>query len=227
MRLTLGPVPGCPTGPTRAVLDFSDGGREMWVAGTATATADGGAEMTIESGPVRRPSRSMRLAPAADVAFAICIVEVEGGGRQCYPILDIGVRGLRIETGAPLTVGTVLADLIVHLPARGPAQRRGVITSCSPARYPDGRLIYECGVRLRTTGRRRLGAVDDGVEIDDLGRVRAILWALCDLEYEVAVGPDGRGRGRMLPQKAIDRAPGPELLCRVSDADRLPIRWAQ
>jgi hypothetical protein len=225
VRLTLGPVPGCPTGPVRAVLDFSDGGRELWVAGTATATPDGSVQLTIDSRPVRRPSRSTRLAPPADVAFAVCLVDVEGGGRHCYPILDIGARALRIETGAPLGAGTVLADLVVIFRREVLRSGEGVITSCSPARYPDGRLIYECGVRLRSAGRRRLAVDDERLEIDDLGRVRAILWALCDLEYEVAVGsPTGVVQGRMLPQKPIDRARVPELFCRVNDADRLPIR---
>ena len=156
LRLALGPVPSCPPGPGRAIVDFSDAGREFWVGGTLTATADGGAEMTVESGPVERPPRSVRLSPAADVAFAICIVEVEGGGRQCYPILDIGVRGLRLETGAPLSIGTVLADLIVIFRREVLRRGEGVITSCSPVRYPDGRLVYECG------GRRRRGRSTNG-----------------------------------------------------------------
>ena len=224
--MALGPVPHCPPGPARATLDFTDAGRELWVAGMITATADGGAELTVESEPVSRPSRSTRLTAAADVAFAICIVELEGGGRQCYPIMDIGARGLRIETGTPLSVGTVLADLIVIFRREVLRTGEGVITSCSPARYPDGRLIYECGVRLRAgPPRPRLTPTDERVEVDDVARVRAILWALSDLEYEVAIsGPTGVLRGRMLPQRPADRGRVPALSCRVNDADRLPIR---
>src|SRR5450631_2650198 len=96
--LALGPLPSCPPTPTRAVLDFSDGGDELYVAGLLTPAAGGGGELVVESEPTKRPSRSVRLTRSADVAFAICVVEVEGGGRQCYPILDIGVRGLRVET---------------------------------------------------------------------------------------------------------------------------------
>ena len=226
LRLSLGPVPSCPPGRTRAVLDFSDGGREFWVAGMVTPTADGGAQMIVESGPARRPSRSVRLVPVADVAFAICVVEVEAGGRQCYPILDIGVRGLRLETSAPLAVGTVLGDLIVLYRREVLRSGEGVVTSCSPALYPDGRVIYECGVRYRTAGRRRLETpVSDRVEIDDLARVRAILWALCDLGYEVIVsGPTGVVKGQMLQQGGFDRGRVPELRCRVDDSDRLPVR---
>jgi hypothetical protein len=237
--LALGPVPGCPPGPARAVVDFSDGGgREFWLAGLLTQAADGGAELLVESEPAKRPSRSMRLTPAADVAFAICVVEVEGGGRQCYPILDMGVRGFRVETSAPIALGTVLGDLIVLYRREVIRSGEGVVTSCAPALYPDGRLVYECGVRYRSAGRHRLDPATsergernghnghgDRVEIDDVSRVRAILWALCDLGYEVAVsGPTGVIKGRMLQQGAIDRTRVPELRCRVRDADRLPMR---
>jgi hypothetical protein len=229
LRLTLGPVPSCPPGRARAVLDFSDAGQDYWLAGTVAATADGGgelAELIVDSGPTRRPGRSMRLAPAADVAFAVCIVEVEGGGRQCVPILDIGVRGMRVETSMPLEVGTVLGDLVVIFRREVLRSGEGVVTSCSPALYPDGRRVYECGVRYRSSGRRQIDTpVGDRMEIDDLARVRAILWALCDLEYEVTMtGPTGVVRGRMLPQRGIDRTRVPELRCRVDDADRLPVR---
>lgn len=224
--LTLGPLPTLPPEPKRAVLDFSDGGQEFWVAGIVTPTADGGAELIVEAAPEKRPSRSRRLSPANDVAFAVCMVEVDGGGRQCYPILDIGVRALRVETSTPLSVGTVLGDLIVIFHRQVLRRGEGVVTSCSPVLYPDGRLVYECGVRHRNVDRRRIDKpVSERVDIDDIARVRAILWALCDLEYEVAVsGPTGVVTGRMLPQKNIDRGRVPELSCRVKDADRLPIR---
>jgi hypothetical protein len=224
--LALGPVPSCPPEPTRAVLDFSDGGHQLFVAGLLTPTADGGAELVVESPPARRPSRSARLAPLADVAFAICLLEVEGGGRQCYPILDMGVRGLRIETSVPLALGTVLGELIVLYRREVLRTGEGVVANCSPALYPDGRLVYECGVRYRSASPRRLEtAATERVEIDDISRVRAILWALCDLEYEVTIsGPTGVVKGRMLQQAAMDRSRVPELRCRVNDADRLPIR---
>jgi hypothetical protein len=230
--LSIGPVPRCPPTPTRAVVDFSGGGHELYVAGLLTPAAGGGAKLVVESAPARRPSRSTRLAPPADVAFALCLIEVEGGGRQCHPILDIGVRGLRIETSAPLALGTVLGDLIVLYRREVLRNGEGVVTSCSPALYPDGRLVYECGVRYRSTGRRRTDAsMGDRIEraeraeIDDISRVRAILWALCDLGYEVAVsGPTGVVKGRMLQQAGIDRSRVPELGCRVNDADRLPLR---
>jgi hypothetical protein len=208
------------------VLDFSDGGRELYVAGLLTPVAGGGAELVVESAPVKRPSRSVRLRPPTDVAFAICLVEVDGGGRQCCPILDIGVRGLRVETSTPLALGTVLGDLLVLFRREVLRSGEGVVTSCSPALHPDGRLVYECGVRFRSASPRRIETgASDRVEIDDVSRVRAILWALCDLEYEVTVsGPTGVVKGRMLQQPAIDRGRVPELRCRVSDADRLPIR---
>jgi hypothetical protein len=230
--LALGPVPSCPPSPTRAVVDFSDGGQQLYVAGLLTPADAGGANLIVESAPARRPSRSARLAPPSDVAFAICLVEVEGGGRQCYPILDIGVRGLRIETNAPLALGTVLGDLVVLYRREVLRNGEGVVTSCTPALYPDGRQVYECGFRYRSAGRSRTDAslIDrveraERAEIDDVSRVRAILWALCDLGYEVAIsGPTGVVKGRMLQQGAIDRSRVPELRCRVDDADRLPLR---
>ena len=226
VQLSLGPVPNCPAGPTRAIVDFSDAGRQLWVGGILRATPDGGARMVVESGPAERPPRSVRLSPAADVAFAMCVVDVQGGGRQCYPILDMGVRGMRVETSAPLSIGTVLTDLIVILRRQVLRRGEGVIISCSPARYPDGRVVYECGVRHRSAGRRPTEApLDDRIEIDDIGRVRAILWALCDLEYGVTVSnPTGVVKGRMLPQRGTDRSRVPQLRCRVNDADRLPVR---
>jgi hypothetical protein len=224
--LALGPVASCPPVPTRVVVDFSDGGREYCVAGLLTPTVKGGADLVVESGPVKRPSRSVRLAPPGDVAFVMCIIEVEGGGRKCYPILDIGVRGLRVETSAPLGLGTVLGDLIVLFRREVLRSGEGVVTSCSPALYPDGRLVYECGVRYRSASAPRLERPSsDRLEIDDLPRVRAILWALCDLEYEVTLsGPTGVVKGHMLQQKAVDRGRVPELRCQVNDADRLPLR---
>ncbi|HVV51660.1 MAG TPA: hypothetical protein VHO06_18470, partial [Polyangia bacterium] len=225
LRLTLGPVPHCPPGRTHAILDFCDGGHEQWVSGTLTPADDGGAELMVDSGPARRPSRSTRLAPTADVAFAICVVEVEGGGRQCYPILDIGVRGFRLESSAPLAAGTVLGGLVVVLRREVLRSGEGVVTSSAPVLYPDGRLVYECGVRYRSARGRAEPLEGDRVEIDELARVRAILWALCDLGYEVTVsGPTGVVKGRMLQQAGADRGRVPELRCRVDDADRLPLR---
>jgi hypothetical protein len=226
LQLSLGPVPVCPPGPVRAVVDFTGGGDELWLAGLLARASDGDAVLTVESGPAKRPSRSARLAPASGVAFAVCVVEVERGGRQCYPILDAGVRGFRIETSTPLEVGTVLGDLIVLFRRDVLRSGEGVIASCAPVLYPDGRRVYECGVRYRSSGRRQgEPPAGDRAEIDDLSRVRAILWALCDLAYEVTVsGPTGIVRGRMLQQAAVDRTRVPELRCRVDDADRLPIR---
>jgi hypothetical protein len=225
VQLSLGPVANCPAGPARAIVDFSDAGRQWWVGGTLTATSDGGAQMIVESAPSERPPRSSRLAPDADVAFAICVVDVEGGGQHCYPILDLGVRGMRVETSVPLGVGTLLSDLIVLHRREILRNGEGVVTSCSPVLYPDGRRVYECGVRLRQVDRRGDPAIVDGQEIDDIVRVRAILWGLSDLEYEVALtGPTGVVRGRIQQIKTADRSRVPALRCRVNDADRLPIR---
>ena len=137
-----------------------------------------------------------------------------------------GSAGSGWRRSSPIALGTVLGDLIVLYRREVLRSGEGVVTSCSPALYPDGRLVYECGVRHRSASPRRIEtAASERVDIDDIARVRAILWALCDLEYEVTVsGPTGVVKGRMLQQPAIDRGRVPGLRCRVSDADRLPIR---
>lgn len=228
VSLTLGPVPTCPPAPARATLDFRDGRRDLCIAGTITPGDDGGAELIVDAAPITRPSRSVRLTPPADVAFAVCVVDLEGGGRRCYPVLDMGARGMRIETRVPLAVGTVLSELIVLFRREILRNGEGVVTSCSPVLYPDGRRVYECGVRHRSGSRRNLPEIPTGerAEIDDITRVRAILWALCDLEYEVAItGSTGVVKGRMLCQPAAaDRQRVPELRCRVEDGDSLPVR---
>lgn len=226
IRLEIGRLATCPPDGARAVLDFSDGGREFWLAGTLTPSTDGTATLTVESGPHERPPRSRRMTPMTDVAFANCVVAAEGGGRHCLPVLDIGARGLRIESGIPFEAGTVLTDLIILFQGEVLRSGEGVVTACAPALYADGRRVYECGVRYRKSTQKQIdSAVSEQAEIDDIGRVRAILWALCDLEYEVAIAsPTGVVRGRMQRFRGLDRARAPELHCIVDDADRFPIR---
>jgi hypothetical protein len=224
LRLLLDPLPNAAGLRGRAVLDFSEGGRQLWVAGTLSPAAGTGVELVVESGPAERPPRSTRLVAAGDVAFAMCVV-AEGGGRQCHPVLDIGTRGFRIETSTPLALGTVLTDLIVVFRQEVLRTGEGVVTSSAPVIYPDGRVLYECGVRHRAADPRRKETAAADVDIDDVARVRAVLWGLCDLEYEVSVGgPTGIVRGRMQQAHGTDRKRAPELRCRVQDADRLPLR---
>ena len=220
--LRFDPVPGCsPAG--RAVFDFSESGRQFWVAGPLTPASGTGAEMVLDSGPSERPPRDARLIPASDVAFALF---VSPAGRQCLPALDVGARGLRVEAGAPLALGAVLTELIVLYRQQVVRTGEGIITSCSPTFYPDGRLVYECGVRFRSATPRADQNPHERIEIDDGSRVRAILWGLCDLEYEVTLsGPTGVVRGRIQQIRGVaDRSRAPELRCQVADADRIPIR---
>ena len=51
---------------------------EFWVGGWSSATADGGAELTLESAPAQRPSRSTRLAPGRRRRLR----GLRGGGRR-------------------------------------------------------------------------------------------------------------------------------------------------
>ena len=180
--------------------------------------------MVLDSGPSERPPRDARLIPASDVAFALF---VSPAGRQCLPALDVGARGLRVEASTPLALGAVLADLIVLYRQQVVRTGEGTIRSCSPTFYPDGRLVYECGVRLRNAATPRADHnPDERIEIDDASRVRAILWGLCDLEYEVTLcGPTGLVRGRVQQIRGVtDRSRAPELRCQVADADRIPVR---
>jgi len=156
----------------------------------------------------------------------MCVVATEGGGRHCLPVLDIGSRAMRVESSTPLEAGTVLTDLIVIFRREVLRTGEGVVNACAPALYPDGRCVYECGVRYRRPTNKHIDStISQRVEIDDVARVRAILWALCDLEYEVAIaGPTGVMHGRMQRQKGGDRSRVPELRCQVEDGDRFPIR---
>jgi hypothetical protein len=221
--LKLDPVARCAPA-ARAVLDFSDGERQFWVAGALVPTAKAGAQLILESGPVERAARATRVIPAGDVAFAMF---VSGAGRQCLPALDVSARGMRVESAVPLQLGTVLGDLIVLFRQEVLRTGEGVSTSCSPALYPDGRLVYECGVRIRGSTTPRMDySPSERVEIDDAARVRAILWGLCDLQYEVTLsGPTGVVRGRIQQHRGVaERGRAPELRCKVDDADRIPIR---
>ena len=182
------------------------------------------AEIVLESGPTERPPRAARLIPTSEVAFALF---VSPAGRQCLPALDVGARGLRVEASAPLQLGSVLSDLIVLCRQQVLRTGEGIVTSSSSAFYPDGRLVYECGVRVRsTTTPGPDHSAGERIEIDDASRVRSILWGLCDLQYEVTVsGPTGTMQGRIQPVKGVaDRSRAPELHCKVADADRIPVR---
>jgi hypothetical protein len=219
--LKLDPVAQCAPA-ARAVLDFSEGDRQFWVAGRLSPTSKTGGALVLESGPIERPARATRVIPASDVAFVIFLA---AAGRQCLPALDVSARGLRLESAVPLQLGTVLDDLIVLFRQEVLRTGEGVVTSCSPSLYSDGRLVYECGVRLRSlTTPRADYSRSERLEIDDVARVRAILWGLCDLQYEITLsGPTGVVRGRV-QQSRGERGRAPELRCKVDDADRIPIR---
>ncbi len=194
------------------------------MAGPLSPASGTAAEMVLESGPTERPPRAARLIPTSEVAFALF---VSPAGRQCLPALDVGARGLRVEASAPLELGSVLSDLIVLCRQQVLRTGDGIVTSCSSAFYPDGRLVYECGVRIRnvaTPGPDHNPG--ERIEIDDASRVRAILWGLCDLQYEVTLsGPTGTMQGRIQPVRGVvDRSRAPELQCKVADADRIPVR---
>jgi hypothetical protein len=109
----------------------------------------------VQRGPEARAPRGPRLVPAGGVAFALFTGPALGAMRACAPVLDINGRGLRIELATPLGVGTTLTDLLVVHRQHVVRQGEGVVTSASPVVLPDGRRVFECGVRLRaSTGAR-------------------------------------------------------------------------
>ena len=228
--LALGPVPSCPPGPTRAVVDFSDGGRQLFVAGLLTPAADGGAELVMESAPARRPSRSARLAPPADVAFAHLRRRGRRGRTAVLP--DSGHRGARApdreQRAARARHGA--GGSRRSLPARGPSQRRGGRHQLFPGALSARTTRLRMRRPLSEHGPARV-AIDNRTASErarDRRHHRACAPSSgrsAISEYEVAVsGPTGMVKGRMLQQAAIDRSRVPELRCRVNDADRLPIR---
>jgi hypothetical protein len=207
----------------RALLDLSEGDRRFWVAGPVSPTAGGGAEMILRSGPNVRSPRRTRLAPTKGIVFAT-FVSASGGGPLCYPALDVGRRGFRMDASAPFEPGAVLKDVAFRFGREVIRGGEGVVTSCAPVYSPVGGLVHECKVRLRAPRRGLARGADDGrIDIDDPASVRAVLWALSDLQHDVWIaGPGGAVEGRVLPARDVDRSRVPLVLCRVTDTERVP-----
>jgi len=207
----------------RALLDLSEGDKRFWVAGPVSPTSDGGAEMVLESGPNVRAPRRTKMDPPTEVVFAT-FVSAHGGGPVCYPALDVGRRGFRMDASVPFQPGAVLKDIVLRLGREVLRDGEGVVTSCAPVYSPAGRLVHECHVRLRAPRRGFGQSADAGrIDIDDPASVRAVLWALSDLQHDVWIaGPEGAVEGRVLPVSDVDRSRVPLVLCGVTDAERVP-----
>lgn len=204
----------------RAVLDLSDGGRRFWLAGAVSPTPGGGAEMIVASGPHARSPRPAGLARTTELVFAT-FVPASGGAPRCFPALDLSSRGFRMDAAFPFEPGAVLSNVVLRLGREVLRTGEGIVTNCSPAYSSAGRLVHECTVRLRAPRRRLAGNADDGqFEIDDPSRVRAVLWALSDLQLDVRLGgAAGVIAGHVLPTRDVDRSQVPVLPCRVHETE--------
>ena len=94
-----------------------------------------------------------------------------------------------MDASVPFEPGAVLKDVVLRFGREVIRDGEGVVTSCAPAYSPAGGLVHECRVRLRAPRRGfARGADDDQSDIDDPASVRAVLWALSDLQHDVWIG---------------------------------------
>jgi hypothetical protein len=212
--VTLAPLAMAAAAP-RAYLDFSLDGQALWVAGSLAEIGDGFGRFVVRRDPMPRPSRSARLPIPGGSLVATFVPEGTGLGRCFSPVIDLGPHTVRIESTVPFDPGMRLRNLV--LTHRNQVLRRGdgAVLDCGELRHPDGRVGFECGVRLRGVAAPEEATDDpaDTFEIRDYGRVCAILWALCDLEYEVTLRA---GNDRLPGRLTASRSPRsgiPDLRC--------------
>ena len=192
--LALGPVPSCPPGPTRAVVDFSDGGRRAlrrWSAhpgGRRRRGADGGVGARQAPLPIG----------AADAARRRRLRDLHrrGRGRRAAVLPDPGHRRARAPRRDQRAARARHGARGSHraLPARGPPQRRGgghqllarrstrtdgsSTNVASATEAPAGRRIETRGQRARRDrrhlprARHPLGALRSRVRGHGLGTDR-------------------------------------------------------
>ena len=180
--------------------------------------------MIVESGAGERPPRSARLAPAADVAFADLPRRGRGGRATVLP--DPRHRRARpAHRDRRAAVGRHRAGRPHrHLSvARSSAAAKGSSPAVRRRSTRTAGWSTSAASGYRSAGRRpaRDRPLDDRVEIDDIGRVRAILWAPLRPRVRGHVsGPDGR-RQRADAAAARDR-PRPRPRAALSGQRRRP-----
>lgn len=220
----LNPLPRWEGSPPRACLDFTANGKQLWLSGTLVRTGDteDAAQFLVTRGPELRPDRAPRVVPAIQVAFAIFTAPASGIGRRCEPVLDIGMRAMRIESAVPMDVGTILTDLIVMSGQECIRRGEGSVIACAMVFCPDGRRIHECTVRLRSRTTVSAPSTDaEKIEITDLPRVRAVLWGLCDLEYDIIIFSGSEATTGRLQHASGDRSSMPRLTCHMTAPDHI------
>jgi hypothetical protein len=213
--------------PPRATLDFSADGQQFWVAGSVRRVGARGAQMLLHRGPEPRPQRGRRIVPSGETVFAIFVAPGAGVGRRCQRVVDINTRGMRLESDIPFEPGTLLAEIVLVCGREIIRQGEGAVINCSTVIGSDGRRTFECGVRLRRSRAleeaARSGSSEE-IEIDDLARVRATLWGLCDLEGDVTiVVGNNTVSGHALALKG-DRHLLPDLRCKVAEPEQIPLQ---
>jgi hypothetical protein len=218
MVLTLEPLSGV-TEESRGFLDLRLDGQDLWVAGRVTELDGSRARFVVRGVPSARPPRQARLG-SADVAVATFVPADSGLGRCFCPVLDLGRNAMRIASALPFPRGTILRDVVLVHRTRLLRRAEGTVLSLGEVIHHDGRKSWECAVRLRRAG-ETLIADDpaDTIEIRDHARVCAVLWALCDLEYEVTIKTGTQRLPARLSAKRGPRDHLPEILCRVDDAE--------
>ena len=224
--LTLEPL-GCVAIAPRASLDFQLDGRDLWLSGRVECDGTR-ARMTVRRAPLPRPERPSRLAAVHGMVVATFVPESTGLGRCFAPILDLGPHTLRLESSVPFAPGTRLRNLTVTHRMENLRHADGTVLDCSPVIYSDGHTAFQCGVRLRHIPTSpHADDPADTFEIRDHDRVRAILWALCDLEYEVSLRCGSQRLSGRLLRGSGGRDTLPELACRVQKSPTVTVGTVQ
>ena len=171
----------------------------------ADARSGTGAEMVLDSGPDRKAPA--RRAADSGVGCRVRPVRIPRGAAMPARRSTSGRAGSAWRPALLSRSAPCSADLIVLYRQQVLRTGEGIITSCSPTFYPDGRLVYECGVRLRNAATPRADHnPDERIEIDDASRVRAILWGLCDLRIRGhALWTDRAGAGAIQQIRGVGR----------------------
>ncbi|MBI5478243.1 MAG: hypothetical protein HY906_05265 [Deltaproteobacteria bacterium] len=187
-RLTLSPIGGPPCTGEWGVLDFRLDGQDLKVAGPILEHREREVTLAVRRDLEVRPPRRGRVTAPAGSLVAVFVPEGTGLGRCCQPVLDIGLRALRLQSSFPFEAGVLLRDLTVLAGAQVVRRAEGIVVHSAPVLQVDGEPSYHCGVRLR-----RPTAVPppddpaDELEVTEPTRVRTILWGLSDLAHSVTL----------------------------------------
>jgi hypothetical protein len=214
VRLTLAPIGGPPCAGEWAVLDFHLDGQDFTLAGPIIEHRERTVTMAARRDLAVRPPRRGRVTPPAASLVVVFVPERTGLGRCCQPVLDIGLRALRLASSYPFEPGVLLRDLTVLSGTQVVRQAEGTVVQSAPVILVDGSTSHHCAVRLRNP--TALPSLDDSAdvfEITEPARVRSILWALCDLGHSVTlrVGAE-TARCQLAPVRG-SRDALPEIRC--------------